>query len=156
MYETKQEKAKLIIKQAKFITSAAKAEQFIRPDKPMIAVCGKSNVGKSSFINMLANQKKLAKTSSEPGRTRFVNYFDFGAFILYPATGLRACPKAKRKNGQKRWTSFSSAKKISRTYLCLPIVDTTPPKTICKCCNFCTTTPFRLPSRLPRRINSRK
>ena len=72
----------IIIKNATFITSAARAEQFIRPDKPMIAVCGKSNVGKSSFINMLANRKKLAKTSSEPGRTRLVNYFDFGEFIL--------------------------------------------------------------------------
>ena len=67
-----------VIKNATFITSAASRSQFITPTKPMIAVCGKSNVGKSSFINMLANQKKLAKTSSAPGRTRLVNYFDFG------------------------------------------------------------------------------
>ena len=46
----------------------------------MIAVCGKSNVGKSSFINALANRKKLAKTSAEPGRTRLVNYFDLGGY----------------------------------------------------------------------------
>ena len=52
MYAMKQEKPGIIIKNATFITSAAKAEQFIQPDKPMIAVCGKSNVGKSSFINM--------------------------------------------------------------------------------------------------------
>ena len=82
MYETKEQKTPLIIKNATFITSAARAEQFITSDKPIIAVCGKSNVGKSSFINMLANRKKLAKTSSEPGRTRLVNYFDFGEFIL--------------------------------------------------------------------------
>ena len=87
MYEMKHEKQQntppaVVIKNATFITSAATKEQFITPDKPMIAVCGKSNVGKSSFINMLANRKKLAKTSSEPGRTRLVNYFDFGAFIL--------------------------------------------------------------------------
>ena len=67
MYEMKQKKAgetplqpALVIKNATFITSAAKADQFITPTKPMIAVCGKSNVGKSSFINMLANRKKLA------------------------------------------------------------------------------------------------
>ena len=54
------------IKNATFITSAATKAQFIKPTKPMIAVCGKSNVGKSSFINMLANRKKLAKTSSAP------------------------------------------------------------------------------------------
>ena len=76
-----QTKEKFTIKNAKFITSAARADQFIKPDKPMIAVCGKSNVGKSSFINMLAGQKKLAKTSSEPGRTRLVNYFDFGNIV---------------------------------------------------------------------------
>lgn len=72
---------------ATFITSAAKKEQFITSDKPIIAVCGKSNVGKSSFINMLANQKKLAKVSKEPGRTRLINYFDFGKFILADLPG---------------------------------------------------------------------
>ncbi|MBR2330152.1 MAG: YihA family ribosome biogenesis GTP-binding protein, partial [Clostridia bacterium] len=112
MYETKQEKAKLIIKQAKFITSAAKAEQFIRPDKPMIAVCGKSNVGKSSFINMLANQKKLAKTSSEPGRTRLVNYFDFGAFILadLPGYGFARVSKGEKEKWAKTLDEFFKRK----------------------------------------------
>ena len=77
MYENnyKKQESLLVVKNATFITSAARPDQFITPDKPMIAVCGKSNVGKSSFINMLANRKKLAKTSSEPGRTRLVNYF---------------------------------------------------------------------------------
>ena len=61
-YERKEKiEPALVIKNATFITSAAKREQFIQPTKPMIAVCGKSNVGKSSFINMMANQKKLAK-----------------------------------------------------------------------------------------------
>ena len=88
MYPLKEEKTPdLVIKNATFITSAARADQFIKPNKPMIAVCGKSNVGKSSFINMLANRKKLAKTSSEPGRTRLVNYFDFGEFILADLPG---------------------------------------------------------------------
>lgn len=77
----------LKITNAEFITSAAAKEQFINSEKPIIAVCGKSNVGKSSFINMLANQKKLAKVSKEPGRTRLVNYFDFGSFILADLPG---------------------------------------------------------------------
>lgn len=72
---------------AKFITSAARKDQFIQIDKPIIAVCGKSNVGKSSFINMLAGQNKLAKVSKEPGRTRLINYFDFGEFILADLPG---------------------------------------------------------------------
>ena len=54
------------ITKADFIISAASKEQFLKThDKPIIAVCGKSNVGKSSFIKMLANRKKLAKVSKD-------------------------------------------------------------------------------------------
>lgn len=77
----------LKITNAEFITSAADKSQFIKSEKPIIAVCGKSNVGKSSFINMLAKRKKLAKVSKDPGRTRLVNYFDFGTFILADLPG---------------------------------------------------------------------
>ena len=108
MYEMKEQKPALIIKNATFITSAAKAEQFIKPNKPMIAVCGKSNVGKSSFINMLANKKKLAKTSSEPGRTRLVNYFDFGEFILadLPGYGFARVSKMEKVKWAKTLDEF--------------------------------------------------
>lgn len=108
MYESKQKQQSLVIKKASFITSAARAEQFIKPDKPMIAVCGKSNVGKSSFINMLANQKKLAKTSSEPGRTRLVNYFDFGEFILadLPGYGFARVSKGEKEKWAKTLDAF--------------------------------------------------
>ena len=108
MYEMKDKKPALIIKNATFITSAARAEQFIKPNKPMIAVCGKSNVGKSSFINMLANQKKLAKTSSEPGRTRLVNYFDFGEFILadLPGYGFARVSKMEKIKWAKTLDEF--------------------------------------------------
>lgn len=75
------------VTKAEFILSAANESQFLKADKPIIAVCGKSNVGKSSFINMLANRKKLAKVSKDPGRTRLVNYFDFGEFILADLPG---------------------------------------------------------------------
>ena len=109
MYEMKQQQAPaLVIKNATFITSAATASQFITPDKPMIAVCGKSNVGKSSFINMLANRKKLAKTSSEPGRTRLVNYFDFGEFILadLPGYGFARVSKGEKEKWAKTLDHF--------------------------------------------------
>ena len=102
----------LTVKNATFITSAAKREQFITPSKPMIAVCGKSNVGKSSFINMLANRKKLAKTSSEPGRTRLVNYFDFGAFILadLPGYGFARVSKGEKEKWAKTLNAFFEKK----------------------------------------------
>jgi len=108
------------IKNATFITSAATAKQFISPDKPMIAVCGKSNVGKSSFINMLANRKKLAKTSSEPGRTRLVNYFDFGTFILadLPGYGFARVSKAEKQKWAHTLNDFFKDKKnISHVFM---------------------------------------
>ena len=108
MYEMNETNKPLVIKNATFITSAARAEQFIKPNKPMIAVCGKSNVGKSSFINMLANRKKLAKTSSEPGRTRLVNYFDFGEFILadLPGYGFVRVSKGEKEKWAKTLDAF--------------------------------------------------
>jgi GTP-binding protein len=121
MYEMKEEKqAALVIKNATFITSAAQKEQFISPDKPMLAVCGKSNVGKSSFINMLANRKKLAKTSSEPGRTRLVNYFDFGEFILadLPGYGFARVSKGEKEKWAKTLSSFFADKaKIAHVFM---------------------------------------
>lgn len=97
-----------IYSNAKFITSAATKAQFITTDKPIIAVCGKSNVGKSSFINMLANQKKLAKVSQEPGRTRLVNYFDFGDFILadLPGYGYARVSKGEKEKWAKLLDDF--------------------------------------------------
>lgn len=66
----------MVVKNAKFITSVADYEHLPSIKVPEIAIAGKSNVGKSSFINMLVNVNRLAKTSSTPGRTRLLNYFD--------------------------------------------------------------------------------
>lgn len=97
---------------AKFLTSAASKTQFISTDKPVIAVCGKSNVGKSSFINMLAGQKKLAKVSQEPGRTRLINYFDFGGFILadLPGYGYAKVSKLEKAKWAKLLDDFFADK----------------------------------------------
>ena len=105
---------------AKFITSAATEAQFLRPEKPMIAVCGKSNSGKSSLINLLANQKNLAKTSSAPGRTRLVNYFDFGEFLLadLPGYGYAAVSKAEKVKWAKTLDAFFAHKEeIAHVFL---------------------------------------
>jgi GTP-binding protein len=58
-----------------FLMGAAKIEQLPAPDLPEIAFAGRSNVGKSSLINGLLNRKDLARASTEPGRTREVNFF---------------------------------------------------------------------------------
>lgn len=100
------------ITNAKFITSAASKAQFIKPDKPVIAVCGKSNVGKSSFINMLANQNKLARVSKDPGRTRLVNYFDFGDFVLadLPGYGFARVSKEEKAKWARLLERFFAEK----------------------------------------------
>lgn len=107
------------ITNAKFITSAASVSQFIVPDKPMIAVCGKSNVGKSSFINMLSNQKKLARVSQEPGRTRLINYFDLGQFILADLPGYgfaRVSREEKAKWAKLLDAFFQDKEKIAHVF----------------------------------------
>lgn len=65
----------MTIKSAKFIKSYATIEKMEVSDTPEFAFIGRSNVGKSSLINMLANKKDLAKTSSKPGKTQLINHF---------------------------------------------------------------------------------
>ncbi len=64
------------IKSAKYIISAPSFDKCPKPDKPEYAFIGRSNVGKSSLINMLTNHKSLAKTSGTPGKTQLINHFE--------------------------------------------------------------------------------
>lgn len=64
------------IKQAVYIISSPEFEKCPLPDKPEYAFIGRSNVGKSSLINMLCNNDKLAKTSGSPGKTQLINHFE--------------------------------------------------------------------------------
>ena len=98
----------MIIREAKFVTSAADRRGFLRPDKPLVAVSGRSNVGKSSFINMLAGRNGLARTSAEPGRTRLVNYFDFGEFLLadLPGYGFARVSQAEKQKWARLLNDF--------------------------------------------------
>lgn len=69
-------------------------------------------MGKSSFINMLANKNKLARTSGDPGRTRLVNYFDFGEFLLadLPGYGFARVSKAEKDKWAKMLDDFFAEK----------------------------------------------
>ena len=64
------------IKSAKYLISSALVTQCPKPDRPEYAFIGRSNVGKSSLINMVTNQKSLAKTSATPGKTQLINHFE--------------------------------------------------------------------------------
>ncbi len=105
-----------------FLTSAASASGFYKTDKPIIAVAGKSNVGKSSIINMLAGNKKLARTSVTPGRTRLINYFDFGPFILadLPGYGYAKVSKEEKLKWARLMEDFLQTQKLA---LLISLVD---------------------------------
>ena len=87
------------IKQSKFLISVANAGKLPEYQSPEIAIAGKSNVGKSSLINFLVNNKKMARTSSDPGRTRLLNYFEInnGEFNIVdlPGYGYAKAPKTE-------------------------------------------------------------
>lgn len=108
----------MIIKDAVFINSVASEKNFLKSDKPIIAISGKSNVGKSTFINMLANKNKLAKTSNTPGRTRLINYFDFGEFILadLPGYGFAKVSKSEKDKWANLMESFFATTEIAHVF----------------------------------------
>lgn len=86
-----------VLKNVKFVLSAAAPAQFPESAWPEVAFAGRSNVGKSSLINALLGQRKLAKVSREPGRTRQINFFAINeAFHLVdlPGYGFARAPKA--------------------------------------------------------------
>ncbi len=90
----------MIIKSAEFVTSAAKPAQYPAAFLPEIAFAGRSNVGKSSLINALVNRRHLVKTSSTPGRTQLINFFNINGQIVFvdlPGYGYAKVPAAVRK-----------------------------------------------------------
>lgn len=66
----------MIIKTARYLVSSPDYTKCPKPDRPEYAFIGRSNVGKSSLINMLSDNQKLAKTSSSPGKTQLINHFE--------------------------------------------------------------------------------
>lgn len=89
----------MIIKNPKFEISAVRPNQYPKNDMPQIVLVGKSNVGKSSFINTVLNRKKLARTSSEPGKTRQINFYnvdDIFYFVDLPGYGFSKMSKQEQ------------------------------------------------------------
>ncbi|MBN8880139.1 MAG: YihA family ribosome biogenesis GTP-binding protein [Sphingobacteriales bacterium] len=91
---------------AKYLISNANYEQCPPADKPEYAFIGRSNVGKSSLINMLCNKKALAKTSSAPGKTQLINHFEVisGARQKWYLVDLPGYGYAKvSQSSRRRW-----------------------------------------------------
>lgn len=88
------------VKNPKFEISAVGPKQYPKNNLPEIVLVGKSNVGKSSFINTMINRKKLARTSSEPGKTRQINFYnidDLFYFVDLPGYGYSKMSKKEQE-----------------------------------------------------------
>ena len=94
----------MIIRSAVYVISSPDYQQCPKPDRPEYAFIGRSNVGKSSLINMLCNNDKLAKTSASPGKTQLINHFsvnDEWYLVDLPGYGFAKVSQTQRKKWEK-------------------------------------------------------
>ncbi len=90
----------MLVKNPKFEVSAVRPNQYPSNGLPEIVLVGKSNVGKSSFVNTMINRKKLARTSSEPGKTRQINFYNIDNsfyFVDLPGYGYSKMSKKEQE-----------------------------------------------------------
>jgi len=106
---------------ADFETSSAKVEQCPKTEKPEFAFIGRSNVGKSSLINMLVDRKALAKTSGSPGKTKLINHFninDLWYLVDLPGYGYAKVAKTERASFMKLiYTYFEERMNMVNAFL---------------------------------------
>jgi GTP-binding protein len=106
--------------QAEFVVSAVSARDFPRATLPEVAIAGRSNVGKSSLVNVLTGSRNLARTSSSPGKTRVINFYRLKrAFLLVdlPGFGYARVPKAE----SRKWKQLVNQYFESRPAIALVI-----------------------------------
>lgn len=109
------------VTQAEFVISAVSSKQYPNDGLPEIALAGRSNVGKSSFINKLIQRKSLARTSSKPGKTQTLNFYkinDLFYFVDVPGYGYAKVSKSERnKWGQMMDEYFTTRKTLKAVFL---------------------------------------
>ncbi|MCP3923868.1 MAG: YihA family ribosome biogenesis GTP-binding protein [Desulfobacterales bacterium] len=121
----------MILKSSEFVTSAVNPEHYPKASLPEVAFAGRSNVGKSSLINTLLNRKKLVKTSSTPGRTQLINFFDINkefTFVDLPGYGYAKVPKKVKKDWGQMIETYITKRETLRCVILLLDVRRTPGK----------------------------
>ncbi len=122
----------MLIKNAKFLKSSSNYSQCPPADKPEYAFVGRSNVGKSSFINMLTGQHKLAKISSKPGKTQLINHFlvnNNWYLVDLPGYGYARTAKTLRMQWSKMTMEYIKNRR-NLYYLCVLIDSRLTPQKI--------------------------
>jgi GTP-binding protein len=119
----------MIIKSAEFIKSTVKPAHYPPAELPEIAFAGRSNVGKSSLINTLVNRKRLVKTSSTPGRTQLINFFDINetfSFVDLPGYGYAKVPARIQKDWGPMIETYLSTRKTLKGVVLIMDIRRTP------------------------------
>ncbi|NUM52930.1 MAG: YihA family ribosome biogenesis GTP-binding protein [Candidatus Hydrogenedentes bacterium] len=107
---------------ASYVKSAMRPDQYPADGRPEIAFVGRSNVGKSTMLNVLLNKKGLAKTSKTPGKTQTVNFFDVNGkyyFVDLPGYGFARVSKEMRQQWASVMTSYLKARRPLRLVVAL-------------------------------------
>ncbi|MFC3927774.1 ribosome biogenesis GTP-binding protein YihA/YsxC [Streptococcus caprae] len=107
---------------AEIVLSAVSKAQYPDDDKPEIALAGRSNVGKSSFINTLLNRKNLARTSSKPGKTQQLNFYNIDdkiRFVDVPGYGYAKVSKTERAKWGKMIEEYLTSRENLRAVVSL-------------------------------------
>lgn len=118
---------KPIVTDANFIKSAPSIDQAVSEGMSEVVFMGRSNVGKSSTLNRLCNRKNLAKSSSTPGKTKLINFFDItykyedqnykARFVDLPGFGYAKVSKSEQKDWEKNLTGFIEGRVSIRLFI---------------------------------------
>ena len=103
----------MTIKSSEFICAAVKPSQYPQAGVPEIAFTGRSNVGKSSLINLILNRRKLAKVSGTPGKTRTINFYNINEtfrLVDLPGYGYAKVSKAESEDWGRMMESYLSGR----------------------------------------------
>lgn len=113
-----------MLNNVKFETSVFSTDKILQTDKKQIVLVGKSNVGKSSFINTICNQKRLAKVGNTPGKTKCLNYYNVNDnyyIVDLPGYGYSTMSKSEKENTTDLIDSYLSTNLITHIFFLVDI-----------------------------------